>query len=146
MDQGSAPAGATDADRLWGLNRHRELFPQAAGRDADHSSPSSADVKNAWSCFSTAPFVSIAWWFIQHSEKFTSLIPWSRPRLIDLSSFPIRRTWLYPGERNLEIDSVSKQPTDRLEAGGLVCIIYAVIKYPENEWMDRWMNTRMNLN
>jgi len=35
------------------------------GRGADHSSPSSADVKNEWSCTFTPPYVFIAWCLIK---------------------------------------------------------------------------------
>jgi len=39
------------------------------GREASHSSPSSADVPNAWSYTSTCIFV--AWYFVKHREKRT---------------------------------------------------------------------------
>lgn len=38
----------------------RELFSQVAGHEGDHLPPSSADAKNAWSCTSTALFISVA--------------------------------------------------------------------------------------
>jgi hypothetical protein len=43
---------------------------QAAGSEADHSSPSSAGAKNIWSCTSTPPFVFMAWCLIKHTDKF----------------------------------------------------------------------------
>jgi hypothetical protein len=41
------------------------------GRDADHSSPSSAEVKNAWSYTSTPQYVFIAWCLVKHRDNFT---------------------------------------------------------------------------
>jgi len=40
----------------------RDSFPRdkAAGREADHSSPSSAEVKDAWSCTSTTQYALMA--------------------------------------------------------------------------------------
>jgi hypothetical protein len=37
----------------------KALYPvvKGPGREADHSPPSSAEVKNAWSCTSTHPYV-----------------------------------------------------------------------------------------
>jgi len=44
-----------------GSEAHPASYPmgtggKAAGREADHSPPSSAKVKNAWSCTSTPPY------------------------------------------------------------------------------------------
>jgi hypothetical protein len=41
------------------------------GREADHSPPSSAEVKNAWSYISTPQYVFIAWCLVKHKDKFT---------------------------------------------------------------------------
>jgi hypothetical protein len=46
----------------------RGSFP---GGKADHSSPSSAEVKNAWSCTSTPPYVFMAWCLVKHRDNFT---------------------------------------------------------------------------
>jgi hypothetical protein len=53
----------------------RGSFPgvKRPGREADHSPPSSAEVKNAWSYTSTPQFVFIAWCLVKHRHKFTSL-------------------------------------------------------------------------
>jgi hypothetical protein len=40
-------------------------------READHSPPSSAEVKNAWSYNSTRQYVFMAWCLVQHRDKFT---------------------------------------------------------------------------
>jgi hypothetical protein len=40
-------------------------------READHSPPSSAEVKNAWSYTSTPPYVFIAWCLVKHRDNFT---------------------------------------------------------------------------
>jgi hypothetical protein len=44
------------------------LFPgvKRPGCEADHSFPSSAEVKNAWNCTSTHPFVFMAWGLIKY--------------------------------------------------------------------------------
>jgi hypothetical protein len=41
------------------------------GREAYHSLPSNAEVKNAWCCISTLPCVFIAWCLIKYREYFT---------------------------------------------------------------------------
>jgi hypothetical protein len=41
------------------------------GREADHSPPSSAEVKNSWSYTSTPQYVFMALYFVKHSGKFT---------------------------------------------------------------------------
>jgi hypothetical protein len=39
------------------------------GRKADHSPPSSAEIKNAWSYISTPPYVFLAWCLILHIDN-----------------------------------------------------------------------------
>jgi hypothetical protein len=41
------------------------------GREADHSAPSSAEVKNAWSYTSTPQYVFMAWCLVKHRDNFT---------------------------------------------------------------------------
>jgi hypothetical protein len=41
------------------------------GREPDHSSPSSAEVKNAWSYTSTPQYVFMAWCLVKHRGNFT---------------------------------------------------------------------------
>jgi hypothetical protein len=47
------------------------LLPRVkwAGREADHSSPSSTEVKNAWSYISTPPHAFMAWCLVKHGVK-----------------------------------------------------------------------------
>jgi hypothetical protein len=40
-------------------------------READHSSPSSAEVKNAWSYTFTPHYVFMAWCLVKHRDNFT---------------------------------------------------------------------------
>jgi hypothetical protein len=49
----------------------RGSFPggKAAREWTDHSPPSSADVKNAWSCTSTLPYVFTAWCLVKHRMR-----------------------------------------------------------------------------
>jgi hypothetical protein len=41
------------------------------GREADHSPPSSAKVKNAWSYTPLPQYVFMAWCLVKHRDKFT---------------------------------------------------------------------------
>jgi hypothetical protein len=41
------------------------------GREADHSLPSSAEVKNAWSYTSTPQYFFMAWCLVKHRDNFT---------------------------------------------------------------------------
>jgi len=40
------------------------------GREADYSSPSSAQVKNAWNCTSTPQYGLMAWNFVKDRDNF----------------------------------------------------------------------------
>jgi hypothetical protein len=40
------------------------------GREADHSPPSSAEVKNAWSYTSTPHYIFMAWCLVKHRDNF----------------------------------------------------------------------------
>jgi hypothetical protein len=53
-------------------------FPEgkAAGREADHSPPSRAEVKNAWSYTSTPQNVFMAWCLAKHRDNFTLSWRW----------------------------------------------------------------------
>jgi hypothetical protein len=41
------------------------------GREADHSPPSSAEVKNAWSCTSTPQYAFMPWCLVKYRDNFT---------------------------------------------------------------------------
>jgi hypothetical protein len=41
------------------------------GREADHSPPYSAEVKNAWSYTLTPQYVFMAWCLVKHRDSFT---------------------------------------------------------------------------
>jgi hypothetical protein len=47
------------------------------GREADQSSPSNAEVKNALSYTSTPPYIVIAWYLVKHRDNFTFTLPLS---------------------------------------------------------------------
>jgi hypothetical protein len=51
----------------------RGFFPsgKAAGREADHSPSSSAEVKNAWSYISAPQYAFTAWCSVKHRDNFT---------------------------------------------------------------------------
>jgi len=48
------------------------LYPEVEwlGHEADHSSPCSAEVKNAWSCISTLLYASVVWCLIKLRDSF----------------------------------------------------------------------------
>jgi hypothetical protein len=66
-------SGAHPASLL--SNGYQELFPwvKRPGREADHSHPSSAEVKNMWSYISTPPIRPMAWCSVKnkHRDYFT---------------------------------------------------------------------------
>jgi hypothetical protein len=49
-----------------------DSFPgvKLPGHEADHSPPSSAEVKNAWSYTSTHQYVFMAWCLVTHRDNF----------------------------------------------------------------------------
>jgi hypothetical protein len=55
-------------------NRYRGLFPReyrGPGSEANHSPPTSAEVKNAWSYTSTPTYVFMARYLVQHRDNLT---------------------------------------------------------------------------
>jgi hypothetical protein len=45
-------------------------------READHSPPSGAEVKNVWSYTSTPQYVFMAWCLLKHKDNFTFTLPY----------------------------------------------------------------------
>jgi hypothetical protein len=45
------------------------------GREADHSPPSSAEVKNEWSYASTPQYIFMEWCLVKHRDNFTFVRP-----------------------------------------------------------------------
>jgi hypothetical protein len=73
-------------DRLWSpasllSDGYRGSFP---GGEADHSPPSSAEVKN------TRSFTSIAWYMVKHSHNFSFFLQY---RLVSPPPRPLRSHW-----------------------------------------------------
>jgi hypothetical protein len=67
----STPAlGPTQFPIQW-VTRSLSLEVKRPVREADHSLPSSAEVKNAWSCTSTPQYAFIAWCLVKHRDNFT---------------------------------------------------------------------------
>jgi hypothetical protein len=56
-------------NRLWGVKRQ--------GREADHSPPTSAEVKKTWIYTSTPPYALMAQCLVKHSDNFTFIIQYS---------------------------------------------------------------------
>jgi len=65
--------GPTKPLILWVL-RVLSLGVKQPGHEADHSPPSSAEIKNAWSCTSTPPYIFMAQCLIKHKNNFTFTI------------------------------------------------------------------------
>jgi hypothetical protein len=57
-------------------NGTRDSFPggKRPGREADHSSSSSAEVKNTWIYTSTDSYVSMAWCLIKHGIHLNGVV------------------------------------------------------------------------
>jgi hypothetical protein len=65
------------SDRLWSpaslLSKgYWGPFPRLKrpGREADHSLPSSVEVKNAWSYTSTPQYVFMEWYLVKHKDNY----------------------------------------------------------------------------
>jgi hypothetical protein len=64
-------------DRLWGA--HATSYPvgtevvslqvKRPGREAGHSPPPSAEIKNAWSITSVPSYVLLLWYLVKHRES-----------------------------------------------------------------------------
>jgi hypothetical protein len=68
-------------DQLWGrssllFNGYRRLSPEIKrpGREANHTPPSNAEVKNAWSYKSTPPYVFMEWYLIKLRLSFHDMV------------------------------------------------------------------------
>jgi hypothetical protein len=62
--------GSTQPPIQWILG-DLSLGVKRPGREADHSPPSSAKVKNAWSYASTPLYILMAWCLVKHGDNFT---------------------------------------------------------------------------
>jgi hypothetical protein len=71
-----------------GSGAHPASYPMGTGRsfsgvkqlgyEADHSPPSSAEVKNVWNDTSIPQYVFMAWCLVKHGDNFTlPLLNWS---------------------------------------------------------------------
>jgi hypothetical protein len=49
------------------------------GREVDHSPPSSAEVRNSWSCISTPHYVFMTWCLVKYRDNFTLPLKFHRP-------------------------------------------------------------------
>lgn len=47
---------------------------KCVGREADHSPPWSAKLKNVWSCSSILPYIFMAWCLVKHRKIFTCIL------------------------------------------------------------------------
>jgi hypothetical protein len=63
--------GPTQRPILW-VPGALSLGVKRPEREADHSPPSTAEVKTAWSYTSTPQYVFMAWCLVKHRDKFTS--------------------------------------------------------------------------
>jgi hypothetical protein len=63
-------SGPTKPPIQW-VSRALSLGVKRPGREADHSPPSSAEVKNAWSYTSTPQYVFMVWCLVTHRDNFT---------------------------------------------------------------------------
>jgi hypothetical protein len=86
-DRGSTPGRDRDSlsspphlDRLWRPTHLPILWVRGGGlfsgvgwlgREAEHSAPSGAEVKNAWSYTSTPQYVFMVWCLVKHRDNFT---------------------------------------------------------------------------
>jgi len=67
----SRPAlGPTQPPIQW-VTGTLSLGVKRPGREGDHSPPSSAEIKNAWSYTSTPPYVFMVWYLVKHRDNFT---------------------------------------------------------------------------
>jgi hypothetical protein len=71
FDTVSRPAlGPTQSSIQW-VPGELSLGVKRPEREADHSPPSNAEVKNAWSYTSTPHYVFMAWYLVKHRDSFT---------------------------------------------------------------------------
>jgi len=49
------------------------------GHEADHSPPSSAEIKNVWSYTSIPPYILMTWCLVKHRDNFTFYLKFGEP-------------------------------------------------------------------
>jgi hypothetical protein len=72
------------------------------GREADHSPPSSAKVKNTWSYTSTPQYVFMAWCLVKHRDNFTFNFVLVFPEVYVRSTIPEKNR----NELSLTVDKI----------------------------------------
>jgi hypothetical protein len=65
------------------------------GCEADHSPPSSAEVKNAWSYTSAFPYVFIAWWQLYFTELVISQESFACEDFVSTPKRKLKVSWRY---------------------------------------------------
>jgi hypothetical protein len=60
--------------------------------EADHSPPSRAEVKNAWSYTSIPPYVYMVWCLVKHQEQLYLTLPYPRMSYVPTILFSL--IWL----------------------------------------------------
>jgi hypothetical protein len=71
------------------------------GREADHTPPSSTEVKNAWHYTSIPQYVLLAWCLVKHTDNFTFTFPCK----VRLQILPVHRELLGTCLSDIEIPS-----------------------------------------
>jgi hypothetical protein len=74
--------GATQPPLQW-VPGTLSLGVKWLGHEADHSPPSSAKVKNAWSYTSTPQYVFMAWYLVKERDNFTFIFYSSGTQFIE---------------------------------------------------------------
>jgi hypothetical protein len=94
--------------KIFSGNNHPASYPMGTwalslgvkrpGREADHSPPSSAEVKNAWSYTSIPQYVFMAWCLVKHRDVFTFTFTFTYTFTV---WFLVKEMDARPGSKNL---------------------------------------------